>query len=146
MSAHASDQARNGSTATRTAVIWGLVVGALQVATPLALWWLDPPIVFALELAVIAAVYIGFAVADGRVRVIAVESTVAMAFVILAAAAITGSGWLLVVGYAGHGLKDAWQQRRRFVSGTRWWPPFCAAVDAVVALAIAIEIASGVVR
>jgi hypothetical protein len=63
---------------------------------------------------------------------------------VIAAAAITGSPWLLVVGYAGHGLKDAWQHRTRFVSGTRWWPPFCAAVDVVLAVAVAIAILSGI--
>jgi hypothetical protein len=31
-------------------------------------------------------------------------------------------------------------QRRQYVSGTRWWPPFCAAVDWVVAATIAVEI------
>jgi hypothetical protein len=66
-----------------------------------------------------------------------------MAFVVVAAMGVTGSAWLLVVGFAGHGLKDAWQHRTRFVSGTRWWPPFCAAVDLVVAVAIAIAIAAG---
>jgi hypothetical protein len=49
-----------------------------------------------------------------------------------------------VLGFAAHGLKDAWQQRVRYVSGTRWWPPFCAAVDWVVASVIAIEIVVGV--
>jgi hypothetical protein len=52
----------------------------------------------------IAAVYVGFAVADGRPKVIAVETSVAFAFVVVAAAAITGSPWLLVAGLAGHGL------------------------------------------
>jgi hypothetical protein len=32
-------------------------------------------------------------------------------FVIIAAAAVTGTPWLLVVGLAGHGLKDLWQHR-----------------------------------
>ena len=59
-------------------------------------------------------------------NVLAVESTVAAIFVIIAAAAVTGSPWLLVVGLAGHGLKDLWQHRRQFVANTRWWPPFCA--------------------
>ena len=128
----------------RAAIVWGIVVGGIQAATPLAFWWLDPATVYALGLAVIAAVYIGFAVADGRWRVIAVESGVAMAFVVIAAAGITGPAWLLALGLAAHGLKDAWQQRSQYVSGTRWWPPFCAAVDMVVALVIAIEIVAGV--
>jgi hypothetical protein len=91
----------------------------------------------------IAAVYVGFAVADGRPKVIAVETSVAFAFVVVAAAAITGSPWLLVAGLAGHGLKDLWQHRTHFVANTRWWPPFCMIVDWVVAAIIVGEIAAG---
>ena len=127
----------------RTPVLWGLAFGAIQAAAPLALRWLDQATVQALLLALIAAVYIGFAVADGRPRVIAVESTIAGAFVLLAAAGVTGSAWLLVLGYTGHGLKDFWQERRRYVANTRWWPPFCAAVDWVVAAVLATEIIAG---
>ena len=119
-------------------------MGLAQAASPLAFWWLDPATVYALGLAAIASIYIGFAVADGRARIILVECLVASAFVVVAAAGITGPAWLLAFGLAAHGVKDAWQQRRRFVSGTRWWPPFCAAVDFVVALIIAIEIVAGI--
>jgi hypothetical protein len=83
----------------------------MQAASPLAFWWLDAAAVYALGLVLIASVYIGFAVADGRPAIIAVESTVAGAFVIVAAAAVTGSPWLLVLGLAGHGVKDLWQHR-----------------------------------
>jgi len=127
----------------RVPVLWGLAVGALQAASPLALRWLDQATVQALLLALIAAVYIGFAVADGRPKVIAVESAIAGAFVLLAAVGVTGSAWLLVLGYTGHGLKDFWQERRHYVANTRWWPPFCAAVDWLVAVVLAIEIAVG---
>ena len=126
-------------------VLWGLVFGGIQAASPLAFWWLDTQTVYATSLVLIASVYIGFAVADGRPRVIAVESGVATAFVVVAAAAITGSPWLLVAGLAAHGLKDLWQHRTRFVANTRWWPPFCAAVDWMVAAIIAGEIVTGVV-
>jgi hypothetical protein len=136
------------ATASRSAahapVLWGIVVGLLQAATPLAFWWLDSATIYAVGLAIIASIYIGFAVADGRPKVIAVESGVAFAFVIVAAAAITGSPWLLVAGLAGHGLKDLWQHRSHFVATTRWWPPFCMVVDFVVAAIIVGEIAAGV--
>jgi hypothetical protein len=128
----------------RTAVLWGVVVGAIQAATPLGFWWLDPATVYALGLGVIAAVYIGFSVADGRWTVIAVESTVAGVFVVIAAAGVTGSAWLLVAGLAGHGLKDLWQHRTQYVANTRWWPPFCAAVDWVVAAIVTVAILAGV--
>jgi hypothetical protein len=74
----------------RPPVLWGVVFGAIQAAAPLGFWWLDPSTVYALSLTLIAAVYIGFAVADGRRTVIAVESGVAAVFVVLAAAGVTG--------------------------------------------------------
>ncbi len=128
----------------RAPVRWGIVWGAIQAAAPLGFWWLDPATVYALSLSLIAAVYIGFAVADGRPAVIAVESSVAGAFVILAAAAVTGSAWLLVLGFAGHGLKDLWQERSHYVAGTRWWPPFCLVVDWVAAAILVLLIVAGV--
>lgn len=89
----------------RTLALWGLVAGAIQAASPLAFWWLDAATIYALELVLIASIYIGFAVADGRLAVIAVESTVAAIFVIVAAAAVTVSPWLLVLGLTGHGSR-----------------------------------------
>src|SRR3954469_15666632 len=129
--------------ATRAPMLAGVAVGLLQAATPLVFWWLDSATVYALGLVVIASVYVGFAVADGRPRVIAVESGVTFAFVVVAAAAVTGSPWFLVAGLAGHGLKDLWQHRSHFVANTRWWPPFCMVVDWVVAAIIVAEIAVG---
>ena len=124
--------------------LWGVVVGVLQAASPLGLWWLDPATVYALSLTLIAAVYIGFAVADGRPTVIAVETVVAAVFVIVAAAGVTGPAWLLVAGLTGHGVKDLWQHRSHYVANTRWWPPFCLVVDWVVAAILVVLIAVGV--
>jgi len=66
--------------------VWGLI----QAASPLGFWWLDPAVVYALSLALIAAVYIGFAVADGRLRIVAVEASIAGLFLVLGSPA-TGS-------------------------------------------------------
>ena len=121
-------------------MLWGVVVGVLQTASPYAFWWLEPATVYALGLILIAAVYIGFAVADGRRIVLVVESCVATVFVLLGAAGLTGPLWLLVLGYAGHGLKDLWQHRSHFVANTRWWPPFCLVVDWIVAAVLVLLI------
>jgi hypothetical protein len=142
-----SHQAAPASLASRAAirspVLWGIVFGVAQAATPLVFWWLESATVYALGLVLIAGVYVGFAVADGRPRVIAVESSVAFAFVVVAATAVTGSPWLLVIGLAAHGVKDLWQHRSHYVANTRWWPPFCMVVDWVVAAIIVGEIAAG---
>jgi hypothetical protein len=112
--------------------------------SPLAFWWLGPKTVYALGIAIIAAIYIGFSVADGRWHVIAIESIVAGSFVVVAAMGVSGSAWLLVLGLAGHGLKDLWQHRTHFVRNTRWWPPFCATVDFVAAGILAGALLMGV--
>ena len=125
-------------------VLWGVVFGVIQAGAPLGLWWLDPATVYALSLALIAAVYIGFAVADGRPRVIAVETAVAAVFVVVGAAGVTGPAWLLVAGFIGHGAKDLWQHRRQFVANTRWWPPFCLVVDWVAAAILVVVLAVGI--
>jgi hypothetical protein len=128
----------------RAPLAWGAVFGVLQALSPLAFPWLGAGTVYALGLALIASIYIGFAVADGRPRVVAVETVVAAAFVVVAAVAVTVSPWLIVAGLAGHGVKDAWQHRTGFVTGTRWWPPFCAAVDWVAAALLAVALGVGV--
>jgi hypothetical protein len=120
-------------------ILWGVAVGVFQAFSPLAFWWLAPAEVWALSVAIIAAVYIGFAVADGRSVVIATEVGVASAFIVLAAVAMK-SPWLGVIALVAHGIKDAWQHRTQFVANTRWWPPFCLVVDFVAAALIAIRL------
>ena len=70
------------STPLRVPLIWGVVFGLLQAAAPLGLWWIRPATVYAISLVLIAAVYIGFAVADGRKKVLAAEVSVATIFVL----------------------------------------------------------------
>ena len=121
----------------------GVAFGAIQVLSPIAFRWLPAATVQSILLAMIAAIYIGFAVADGRPKVLLVEVVVASGFVALATVSVVGPVWLLALGYALHGLKDVWQARTTFVAGTRWWPPFCAAVDWVVAASLLVAAAGG---
>ena len=96
--------------------------GVLQAASPLAFPWLDATTVYALGLAAVAAIYVGFAVADGRSTVIAVEVCVGSVFVVVAAVGVTVSGWVLVAGLAGHGLKLRRRRCRRRCSHRRHDP------------------------
>jgi hypothetical protein len=128
----------------RAPVLWGVVFGLIQAASPLGFWWLDPATVYALSLTLIAAVYLGFAVADGRPTVIAVETAVAGVFVVVAAVGVTGPAWLLAAGLTGHGFKDLWQHQTHYVANTRWWPPFCLVVDWVAAAVLVALIIAGV--
>jgi len=120
-------------------IVWGIAFGLFQAFSPVAFFWLEPVVVWSLSVVLIASVYIGFAVADGRPTVVAVEVIVASAFVIMAAVAIKSWPWLIVIALVGHGIKDTWQERTHFVTNTRWWPPFCLVVDFVAAAIIAFE-------
>ena len=128
----------------RPLISWGAAVGVTQAFSPIGFYWLKPDLVWAMSLVVIASIYVGFAVADGRTKVIAVEIGVASAFIALAAIAIESSPWLVVAGLVGHGFKDLWQHRTHFVANTRWWPPFCLVVDFVAASVIAVLLLTGV--
>jgi hypothetical protein len=128
----------------RALILWGVAVGVLQAVSPVGFWWLEPALVWAISLVIIASIYVGFAVADGRPATIAVEVGVATVFIILAVAAIGSSPWLVVIGLVGHGIKDLWQHRTRFVANTRWWPTFCLVVDLVAATVIAVLLLTGV--
>ncbi len=103
-----------------TPVLWGVAWGCLQAASPLAFPWLDAATVYALGLAMTAAVYFGFAVADGRSTVIAVEVCVASVSVVLAG----GRGARAGVGARGRAGRSPDQgplaAPHGFVSGTRW--------------------------
>jgi hypothetical protein len=121
MDAPGEPPARGIFTAARTQllrppVLWGVVFGAIQAASPLGFWWLDPATVYALSLTLIAAVYIGFAVADGRPAVIAVESGMAGVFLVVAAAGVTGPAWLLVAASPAMGSRTSGR------SAATMWP------------------------
>jgi len=119
-------------------------VGIGQAAFAMAFWWLERSTVHALMVTLIAAIYMGFAVSDGRHKVIIVESAVAVSFALAASAAISVTPWLVAALYLAHGGKDLWQHRMHFVRGTRWWPPFCLAVDLTVAGIVAAQLGLGV--
>ncbi len=124
----------------------GVLVGVVSLLSPFALFWLPHATVYAVSLAVIAGIYIGFAVADGRPHVLAVETVVAAGFILIGAAALnqhSGALWLVATGLLLHGVKDLWQHRTQFVRNTRWWPPFCVAVDWTAALGLAGSAALG---
>jgi hypothetical protein len=80
-------QGPSSSPGLRVPIAAGLAVGLLQAAVPLGLWWLPARIVYGMSIALIATVYIGFAVADGRRRVVSIETAVAAALLAVAIAA-----------------------------------------------------------
>ena len=93
----------------------------------------------ALLLTIIAAVYVGFALADGRPAVMLQELSAAAFFVLLAALGLWVNPYLWVLGLVLHAVWD-WLHHIEVV-GTRipsYYPPVCVLVDLLLAVFLAV--------
>jgi len=96
---------------------------------------------------VVASYYTLFAILGGSMRVLVIESAVALVFVALALAGFRSTLWLVAAALAGHGIFDLLHPRLYANPGLPpWWPPFCAAFDVVAAAWLAWRLASRKVR
>ena len=94
----------------------------------------------AVVVAMIGAIYIGFALQKGTVRQIAVEALVAACFFAAALAGLWWNPWVIPLAYVAHGLWDSYHhvRSRGLVAIPRWYPPFCAAFDWIYAAGLTI--------
>ena len=117
--------------------------GGLALITIALSIFLPEPITITLLgilLMAIAAVYIGFAIADGNPRAIVIESVVALLYLYGIALGLMWSAWVLVLGYFAHGLWD-WVHHHDFSATTpRWYIPFCVIYDWIIAGFLAVLI------
>tara|TARA_B100000614_G_scaffold238396_1_gene237216 strand:- start:1908 stop:2324 length:417 start_codon:yes stop_codon:yes gene_type:complete len=97
----------------------------------------------ALVLGIIAAIYVGFAIADGRPGELVIETGNALFHAVMAVAGMWVTPWFLVIGYTTHGVWDLLHHHggvRTTVPG--WYVPFCVVVDWIVALYVALRVVS----
>ncbi len=91
-------------------------------------------IFFGVLLGMIAAVYLGFALADGRVTSIWAESLAVVIFGTLATSALTlEQPLVLVAGFVGHGMWDAIHPHAVDTGMPAWYAPLCIGFDFVFA-------------
>ena len=97
----------------------------------------------AILLGMIASVYLGFALQDGRMAVFRIEYIGIALFATLATVALAEeSAVLLAIGYFGHGLWDAIHHPRAVDTAMPWWyVPMCLSFDAVVGIYVLIRFA-----
>ena len=91
----------------------------------------------ALLLAATGGVYFGAAVATGRRGWVIVEGAAALSCIVMAALGLWWSSVWIAAGFAAHGVWDVLHHPRAVRTPVRrWFPPFCAAFDWLVALYI----------
>lgn len=113
----------------------GLGLAAVMLSPLLLLSKLAGMQFLAVQVAFIGAIYFGFGIADGRVVPLAVEFTVAGAFLLAGAVALWADAPLVLAGaYLAHALWDAVHHPRAVSMPVRtWYPPFCVVFDLVCA-------------
>jgi len=116
------------------AILAGIAGGGLTAWLAWSPFIPDPLAFHAVALALIAAIYLGFALMDGRISIAILEWTVGTVFVVLALLGLWQAPVLLAIGLILHGCWDL--AHRPHGIPTRlpvWYPPFCAAYDFVFA-------------
>jgi len=91
--------------------------------------------VTALLLTVIASIYVGFALNDGRPRQVFVEVAAASVFILFAVAGLWFNPYLWPVGLVLHALWDLFHHERGITTRLpTWYPPICVVVDTLLAV------------
>lgn len=123
-----------------------VVLAAIFAAASMAWLWSMPVdqrrVAEGITLAIIAAIYIGFALAERDARNLLIEVVFAVAVVAVVFVGLNESRYWLAAGLAAHGVWDLLHHHSRPVLGTRevprWYPPACLVYDFPMAAFVAL--------
>ena len=119
---------------TILAILAGVAGGGLTAWLAWSPFIPDPLAFHAVALALIAAIYLGFALMDGRISIAILEWTVGTVFVVLALLGLWQAPVLLAIGFILHGCWDLAHRPHGITTRLPvWYPPCCAAYDFVFA-------------
>jgi hypothetical protein len=133
--------ARGGRRGWLAALVAGVLFAGVTLIIPSLLSRDAAFGLLAILLGMIASVYLGYALADGRLRAFQVEYVGIVAFTTLATIALARhSALLLALGYFAHGLWDLLHHRRGVEVRMPWWyVPVCLGFDTVVAIYVLVR-------
>ena len=118
------------------AILVGFLAATLGGIATLGLDDSESTIFAGAALAAVGAVYLGFAVADGRTSAIAIQSVSLVAFLLVAYIGITEDSKALIgAGWVAHAFWDALHHEHHGPTEVQtWYPPFCATADFAVGI------------
>ena len=123
-----------------------VLLAAVLVAISMAWLWVTPVAerrtAVGITLAIIAAIYIGFALAERDAGNLLIEVVFAIAIIAVVFVGLEHSRYWLAGGLAAHGVWDLLHHHSRPVLGTRdvprWYPPACLVYDFPLAIFVAL--------
>jgi hypothetical protein len=123
-----------------------VLLAAVFVAGSMAWLWVTPAaerrVAEGITLAIIAAIYIGFALAERDARNLLIEVAFAVAIVTVVFVGLEQSRYWMAGGLVAHGVWDLLHHHRHPVLGTRevprWYPPACLVYDFPLAIFVAV--------
>lgn len=124
---------------TRIGASVGVVGSLISLPVHLLLPHAQSVVLAGVIVAMIGAIYFGFAVQSGKVRDMVTEGLVSGLFLAIALAGIWGNAWIIPAGYALHGVWDIAHHRPArgaLMAVQPWYPPFCAVYDWIFAIGL----------
>jgi hypothetical protein len=98
---------------------------------------------YSLLLIVVASYYALFAVMSNSVAALVLESCVIVTFLTAAVLGFKRNLWILVAGFAAHGVFDVFHDHLiSNPSVPTWWPGFCLTFDVAIAAGLAWAVAA----
>ena len=119
---------------TLRAILVGIAGGAVTAWIGWSSFIPDPLAFHTVALAVIGAIYVGFAFADGRISILILELTVGTGFLVLGFLGLWQAPVFIAAGLILHACWDLAHRPRGITTKLPvWYPAFCAAYDLVFA-------------
>jgi hypothetical protein len=116
------------------ALIIGIAGGGLNALIAWSHFIPDPIAFHSVSLAMIAAIYLGFAFSDGRASIVILELVAGTIFIVLALLGLWVAPAFIAAGLILHGVWDLAHRPKAITTKLPvWYPPFCAAYDFVFA-------------
>lgn len=113
----------------------GLVLGLISIFISFLFNEQQQLEIWVILLAVIASIYIGYGINDGRKIKMLTEVIFGIFFIVIAFLGLWVSVWILVGGYVLHGLWDLVHRPSMIDTNfQKWYPPFCMVYDWTIAI------------
>lgn len=113
----------------------GVILGLTSILLSLLFSLEQQSEIWGFLMIIIASIYIGFGISDGRIKEMITEIIAGSIFIILAILGIWESTYFLVIAYIGHGFWDIIHKPKLVDTNVqKWYPKFCMFYDWVIGL------------